>query len=119
MNMPRAVKRSQRQEVDRSLIRHMGQASTFLNNKCDIQYLLSAIVLACFAPSQVLFPPEWVTFSSRSIVHVEQAVYVVVRAEAIRQVTEREYPVPDPSPVVLARREMHGEPANLHGGIDI
>jgi len=57
--------------------------------------------------------------SSRGIVYVEQAVYVVVRAEAIRQVTEREYPVPDPSPVVLARREMHGEPANLHGGIDI
>ena len=62
-----------------------------------MQYLLSAFVLACFAPSQVLLLPEWVTFSSQGVAHVEQGVYVVVRAEATRQVTEREYTVREAS----------------------
>jgi hypothetical protein len=35
MDMQRAVKRSQWQEGDRSLIRRMGQASTFLNAFLD------------------------------------------------------------------------------------
>jgi hypothetical protein len=42
---------------------------------------------------QGLFLPEWSPSPFRGVFHVERAVYVVVRAKAIRQVTEREYPV--------------------------
>jgi len=44
-----------------------------------------------------LIPAGLCNFSSRGVVHVEQAVYVVVRAEAIRQVTGREYAVREAS----------------------
>lgn len=64
MNIQRTVKRSQWQEGDRSLIRHMGQGSTFLNN----------------------FPPEVLSMSSK--------YYTSLSAGgAIRQVTERENPL--------------------------
>jgi hypothetical protein len=89
--MQRAVKRSQWQEGDRSLIRHMGQASTFLNNNneqfrsatplkngssaftCDMHYFLSAFIPAFIAhharlvPAGVghLLPPEELSMSSK------------------------------------------------------
>ena len=39
-----------------------------------------------------MFPPERATSSFRGVAHGEEAVYVVVRAEAIRQAAKRSYP---------------------------
>jgi len=132
MNMQRAVKRSQVQEGNGSLIRHMVQASTFLNNENGHSPVHAFGVYPCIhcmprttcsnwsGPSFSLLsfpgldgfsPPttDSVSFwcrpyliptvefprfcrhqfgylrGPRGGVHAEQAVYVGVRAEAIRR----------------------------------
>jgi len=126
MNIQSAVKRSQWQESDRSPIRRMGQESTFLNNKneqfrsatplgnggsarVDSQSILPRSPPTCNTfyrrlSLHALHPLKSCSCRSGSghlllqgVDHVEQKVYVVVRAEATRQVTEREYTVREAS----------------------